>query len=118
MIDPEMLKAAFTVQRFAYGGYILNFAGEAMISLMPAFEAEDSYGNGPAWEALADYVTRTNGLTGIELDSESDAMIARCSLEAPLRSLADALRDAANDEQRLRQLIREARADGAGHGDL
>jgi hypothetical protein len=98
---------------------MLSIGSDAMIELMPVFEAEKSYSNGPAWEALIEYLISSDPrLSELELDSESDAALGFSKTREPLDTLRAILLDAAEDEQQLRKLIRAGRAAGFGHGDL
>ncbi len=98
---------------------MLAVDADAMLELAAVFEAERSYSNGPAWEALIEYLMSKDArLSGLELDSESDAALAYGKKREPLDGLRALLLDAAEDEQKLRKLIRDGRAAGFGHGDL
>jgi hypothetical protein len=90
-----------------------------MVELMPTFEKEHSYGNGPAWEGIARYLMgRYEGFTGIEFQSEGDALLAECRTRPPLDKLQALLYELAADEETLRQVIRDARNARFGEGDL
>jgi Immunity protein 51 len=120
MSDQNAIRAEFRIDGDSVEGFYLSFdAMSGMIELMPAFEKENSYGNGPAWECIAEYlISRRQGLEEIDLDSESDAFLAVCKRREPLEKLRAILLEVVADEQTLRDVIRQARAAGFGHGDL
>ena len=98
---------------------MLSITSDAMVELMPVFEAERSYSNGAAWEALLEYLISSDPrLSELKLDSESDAALGFSKKREPLDALRAILLEAAGDEQKLRKLIRDGRAAGFGHGDL
>jgi hypothetical protein len=115
----ERVARSIEVSAVPSGGFVLSIDSEAMLELMPVFEAERSYGNGPAWEALIEYLISSDPrLSELSLDSESDAALGFSKEREPLDALRATLLDAAADEQKLRKLIRAGRAAGFGHGDL
>jgi hypothetical protein len=119
MADQNAIRAAIRIDGDSVEGFYLSFDASGMIELMPAFEKENSYSNGPAWECIAEYlISRRKGLKGINLDSEGDALLAVCKRREPLEKLRAILLEVVADEQTLRDVIRQARAAGFGHGDL
>ncbi len=48
----EQVAESIQVQNHPRGGFAIRVGEAAMIDLMPVFEAEKSYSNGPAWGAL------------------------------------------------------------------
>jgi hypothetical protein len=117
--DSERITRSIRVLAVPEGGFRLSVTADAMVELMPVFEAEKGYSNGAAWEALIEYlVSNDPRLAGLRLDSESDAALGWSRTREPLDLLRSVLLEAAADEQKLRKLIRDGRAAGFGHGDL
>jgi hypothetical protein len=115
----DTLTREMAVKRNAPRGYVLGVHGEAMLTAFPAFEAAGSYGNGPAWAALAEYLLSINpAITGVTFDDEGDAFVAYAEEEAALQELRARLIEIVTDDSKLRKAIAEARARGFGHGDL
>jgi hypothetical protein len=115
----EPITRSIRVVALPQGGFRLSIAADAMLELMPVFETEGGYSNGPAWEALIEYlISNEPRLAGLGLDSESDVALGWSSTREPLDLLRSILLEAAADEQKLRKLIRDGRAAGFGHGDL
>lgn len=119
MTDQNAIRAAIKIHGDSAEGFSLCFEASGMIELMPLFEEEDSYSNGPAWEGIAEYlITQATSLEEIELDSEGDALLAQCTRREPIEKLQAILIEVASDEQKLRNLIHDAREAGFGAGDL
>jgi hypothetical protein len=119
MADQNAIRAAIRIDGDSVEGFFLSFDAIGMLELMPVFEKENSYSNGPAWEVIAEYlISRNQDLKGIDLDSEGDALLAVCMKREPLEKLHAILLEVVADEQTLRDVIRQARAAGFGHGDL
>ena len=98
------------------GGFAIRIGEAAMLELMPVFEEEKSYSNGPAWGALIEHLVSSDPrLSDYQLDSEG---IGWSPTREPLDRLRSILLEAAADPSLLRKLIRDARAAGFGHGDL
>lgn len=115
----DTLLREMTVKRDAARGYVLGVHGKALAAAFAAFKAAGSYGNGPAWAALAAYLVSVNPtITGVTLDDESDALLAYAKDEAALQELRTRLIDTVSDDSKLRQAIADARTRGFGHGDL
>ena len=100
---------------------------KAVASLLSVHEAQlltymklgRSYGNGPAWAAIVEYLgSKDAALRSLELDDESDALLVRSTDMNVLDSLRQRLLDLALHPAALRAVIRDARASGFGHGDL
>src|SRR5262245_35630457 len=84
----DTLLREMTVRRNASRGYVLGVHGEALVAALPAFKAAGSYGNGPAWAALAEYLLSTKPtITGVTFDDEGDALLASAEEEAALQEL-------------------------------
>ena len=115
----DTLLREMTVKRDAARGYVLGVHGEALAAAHAAFVAAGSYGHGPAWVALAEYLLSTNPtITGVTFDDEGDAFLAYAEKEAALQELRTRQIDTISDDRALREAIAAARAGGFGHGDL
>lgn len=100
-------------------GYVLGVHSKALAAAFPAFEAAGSYGNGPAWTALGEYLLSANpAITRVTFDDEADAFYAYATEEFALQGLRTRLIDTVSDGGKLREAIAAARARGFGHGDL
>lgn len=114
-----MLTRDLTVETSDSGGYVLGVYGDALAAAASAFEAAGSYGNGPAWTALAEHLLGMSPkITGITLDDEGDAFFAFANEERGLQELRARLIDTVSDENKLRDAIAAARARGPGRADL
>jgi hypothetical protein len=112
----SQIEASIQVISHPKGGFVLRIGQAAMLELMPVFEEEKSYSNGPAWGALIEYVVSSDPrLSDYELDSEG---LGWSSTREPLERLRSILLEAGAEPQKLRRLIRDGRAAGFGHGDL
>lgn len=112
----EKLGDGIQVLEHPHGGFVIRVRTEAMLELMPVFEAERSYSNGPAWGALIEYVISSDPrMSDYEMDAEG---LGWSETRNPLDRLRSILLEAAADPQKLRRLIRDGRAAGFGHGDL
>lgn len=112
----SQLENSIQVVSHPRGGFVLRIGEAAMLELMPVFEEEKSYSNGPAWGALIEYVVASEPrLSDYELDSEG---LGWCLTREPLERLRSILLEASAEPQKLRRLIRAGRAAGFGHGDL
>jgi hypothetical protein len=110
------IAASIQVRKYETGGYVIHIGEEAMLGLMPVFEQERSYSNGPAWGALIEYVVSSDPrLSDYKLDPEG---LGWSKTKEPLDRLRSILLEAAADPSKLRKLIRDGRAAGFGHGDL
>ena len=119
MADQNAIRAAIQIDGDSSEGFFLCLQPHDMDELTPLFEEEDSYSNGPAWEGIAEYlINQDPSLEEIELDSEGDALLAYCARREPLEKLQAILIEVASDEQKLRNLIHDAREAGFGYGDL
>jgi hypothetical protein len=115
----DTLSRTITVEKDPARGFVLGVYGEALSAAFVAFETAGSYGNGPAWLALAEYLASTTpSIKGLDWDDSSDAFFAFCKDRAVLEQLRSLLIETVGDEARLRQAIAAARKAGFGHGDL
>lgn len=115
----DALMRELIVESDATRGYVLGVRGAALLAAFPAFEAAGSYGNGPAWAALAEYLLATSPtLTGVHLDDQSDAFLAYANEEATLQKLRAQLIDTVSNDSKLRAAVAAARERGFGEGDL
>lgn len=115
----DVLIRYMTVKSDAARAYVLAVHTEALEAAHPAFAAAGSYGNGPAWTALAEYLLGAKpSLTGIDLDDEGDAFFAYSTNDAALHELRSRLIDTVSDDSKLREAVAAARARGFRHGDL
>jgi len=115
----DTLLREMTVKRDAARGYVLGVHGEALATAHAVFKAAGSYGNGPAWAALAEYLLGIDpGISGVTFDDEGDAFFAYAEKEATLQELRTRLIDTVSDDRMLREAVAAARARGFGHGDL
>ncbi len=91
----ERVSHSITVRAAPSGGFVLSITSDAMVELMPVFEAERSYSNGAAWEALIEYLISSDPrLSELNLDSESDAALGFSKKRAPLDALRAILLEA------------------------
>ncbi len=117
MVNIDLVRSSFSIDFHPETGFVLELGSDAMVETMPLFESVNSYSNGPAWEAMAEYlISRNPGLEGIELESEAGAMLARCETRNPLEDFQARLIDAASDDDELRALILCARKASFGRG--
>ena len=115
----DTLMREMVVKSDAARGYILGMHSKALVAAFPAFEAAGSYGNGPAWAALAEYLLGTDpAITGVTVDDEGDAFFAYAKEEAALQELRTRLIDTVSNDSKLREAVAAVRAGGFGHGDL
>jgi len=85
----------------------------------PAFEKAGSYGNGPAWLGIIEFLAAVNPkIEGLDYDDESGAVVVRSTQKEPLEELCHRLEQSTSSEGRLIETIREAKDLGYGHGDL
>jgi hypothetical protein len=112
----EKIAASIRVLEHPTGGFVIEIGMDAMLELMPVFEKEKSYSNGPAWGALLDYVMSSDPrISDLEPDPEG---LGWSQTKEPLERLRLILLEAAAEPTILRKLIRDGRAAGFGHGDL
>jgi hypothetical protein len=112
----EQIAASIQVREHQKGGYVIRIGEAVVLELMPLFQLEGSYSNGPAWGALIEYVVSSDPRSSdYELDSEG---LGWSQTREPLDRLRSILLEAAADPAKLRKLIRDGRAAGFGHGDL
>jgi hypothetical protein len=110
---------AIRVVALPNGDHRLEVVAETMLACAAVFEAEKSYSNGPAWEALIEHLAASDPrAAGVHVESESDAAIAVGRARPVLEALRARLVAAASDDAELGRLIRAARAAGRGEGDL
>jgi hypothetical protein len=112
----NVVSAGIRVVEHPRGGFVLRLEPDLMLDLLPTFQAERSYPNGPAWGGLIEYVIENDTrLAGYEMDREGRGWSAT---RDPIEQLRSILVEAASEPGRLRALIHTARAAGYGHGEL
>jgi hypothetical protein len=115
----DTLLREMSVKRDAARGHVLGVHGEALVTAHAAFKAAGSYGNGPAWAALAEYLLSVSpAITGVTLEDEGDAFFAYAEEEAMLQALRTRLIETVSEDSKLREAVAAARARGFGHGEL
>jgi hypothetical protein len=106
------------VERDGERGYVLRVKGLGLLAAFDAFEAAGSYGNGPAWAELAEYlIASTPAIAGMSIDEESDAFLAYARSRVALDTLRELLIETVADSASLGEAVASAR-EALGHGDL
>ena len=115
-VNEAKVAAAIQVLEHPTGGYVIRIGLDAMLELMPIFEEEGSYSNGPAWGALLDYLMASDPrIADLKPDPEG---LGWSATREPLERLRAILLEAAAEPRLLRKMIRDGRAAGFGYGDL
>ena len=107
---------SIAVQGHPGGGFVLRVGEAAFVSRIPVFEQAGSYGNGPAWGELIDFIVATDPrMADYEMDPEG---LAWSPTREPLERLRSILLEVTADADHLRPVVLAARAAGFGHGEL
>jgi hypothetical protein len=97
---------------------VLRVKGLGLLAAFDAFEAAGSYGNGPAWAELAEYlIASTPAIAGMSIDEESDAFLAYARSRVALDTLRELLIETVANSASLGEAVASAR-EALGHGDL